>query len=162
MKKHLSKRRVVVSALIAVLLAIASGVAYAYWTSTATGTGTASAAAASGAITVTGTVESGIYPGGSKAVHFTAANSSTTSAPISSISLTSVSSSNSDCNTLLGTEAGQFSMDPVGLTGAPVVVPAGATALALAPDGLLKWLDASYSQNACKIAPLTLTFAVVS
>ena len=33
MKKHLSKKRVVLAAIVAVALAIGSGVAYAYWTS---------------------------------------------------------------------------------------------------------------------------------
>ena len=64
MKKHLSKRRVVVSALIAVLLAIASGVAYAYWTGGGTGTGPAAAGTTTG-LTVHQTSNIvGLYPGG--------------------------------------------------------------------------------------------------
>jgi len=43
MKKHLSKKRVVLAAIVVVALGIASGVAYAYWTSSASGTGTATA-----------------------------------------------------------------------------------------------------------------------
>ena len=64
MKKHLSKRRVVVSALIAVLLAIASGVAYAYWTGGGTGTGPAAAAAGTSAVTpIQTTALAAMYPG---------------------------------------------------------------------------------------------------
>ena len=64
MKKHLSKRRVVVSALIAVLLAIASGVAYAYWTGGGTGSGAASAATATSAVNpIQTTVLTAMYPG---------------------------------------------------------------------------------------------------
>src|SRR5450759_1033138 len=64
MQKHLSKKRVVLAAIVTVALALASGVAYAYWTSGGSGAGSAAAGTTSG-ITVNQTNSvSGLYPGG--------------------------------------------------------------------------------------------------
>jgi hypothetical protein len=66
MKKHLSKKRVVLAAIVVVALAIASGVAYAYWTAGGSGTGTAAAAASTSNLTVNqSTVLAAMYPGDS-------------------------------------------------------------------------------------------------
>jgi hypothetical protein len=63
MKKHLSKKRVVLAAIVVVALAIASGVAYAYFTATGAGTGNATVGSSAG-LTITSTAVSGLYPGG--------------------------------------------------------------------------------------------------
>jgi hypothetical protein len=65
MKKHLSKKRVVLAALVVVMLAIASGVAYAYWTAGGGGPGSATAGTTS-SITVnqTNSAITNLYPGG--------------------------------------------------------------------------------------------------
>ena len=65
MKKHLSKRRVVLAAIVAVVLAIASGVAYAYWTASGSGTGSAAAAASTSNVVVnqTALAAGALYPG---------------------------------------------------------------------------------------------------
>jgi hypothetical protein len=64
MKKHLNKRRVVLAAFVAVVLAIASGVAYAYWTAGGAGTGAGTAAVSTSNLTVNQTtVLTPMYPG---------------------------------------------------------------------------------------------------
>jgi|SRR5450759_2851616 len=63
MKKHLSKKRVVLAAIVAVALAIGSGVAYAYFTSAGTGQGNAAVGSSAG-IALSSANVSGLYPGG--------------------------------------------------------------------------------------------------
>lgn len=64
MKKHLSKKRVVLAAVVVVALAIASGVAYAYFSSGGNSTGTAGVGTSSSlTVSQTGSV-SGLVPGG--------------------------------------------------------------------------------------------------
>jgi len=160
MKKHLSKKRVVLAAIVAVVLAISSGIAYAYWTSSASGSGSAATAAAAGSITVTATPSGTLVPSGSANLAFTASSTATTQVPINKIVLASVTSSNVACNSLLSAQTGQFTMADVNLTGAPVFIAAGATNVALNPAGVLHWVDATYNQDACQSAPLSLTFTV--
>lgn len=64
MKKHLSKKRVVLAAIVAVVLAISSGIAYAYWTSTGTGSLTSATASTSVPFTaaLTGSAPSNLTP----------------------------------------------------------------------------------------------------
>jgi hypothetical protein len=64
MKKHLSKRRVIVAAFVAVALAIASSVAYAYWTAGGSGAGSGTAAGTPLVVNpVQTTVLTAMYPG---------------------------------------------------------------------------------------------------
>ncbi len=78
MKKHLSKKRVVLAAIVAVTLAIASGVAYAYWTSIGTGTGNAAVAAGDDVDIVVTDTGAALYPGGHATITFHIQNNSTT------------------------------------------------------------------------------------
>ena len=152
MNKHLTKRRVVVSAIV-VTLAIASGVAYAYWTSASSGSGTANAATPSGTITLHATGFAGIYPGGSKSVTFTADNATGASGYVATIVFGSVSSTGT-CQTMLAANPGQFTMANVTSN---TVVPSGASGFALTGSGTLAWSDlATIDQGACKGATLTL------
>jgi hypothetical protein len=152
MKKHLSKRRVVVSAIV-LTLAIASGVAYAYWTSTGAGSGTANAATPSGTLTLHATFPAGIYPGGNKSVTFTADNATGANGYVATIVFGSVTSTGT-CQTMLAANAGQFAMPTVTSN---TVVPSGASLFALTGSGTLSWTDlAAVDQSACKGAALTL------
>jgi len=112
MKKHLTKRRVVVSAIV-LTLAIASSVAYAYWTSTGAGSGTANALTPAGSLTLHATVPVGIYPGGSKTVTFTADNAMGSDGYVATIVFGSVTSSDGPCQAMLTATAGQFAMPTV-------------------------------------------------
>jgi hypothetical protein len=151
MKKHLSKRRVVVSAIV-VALAIASGVAYAYWTSTGSGSGTANAATPAGTLTLHAAGFTGIYPGGSKTVTFTADNAMGTDGYVTTIVFGSVTSTGT-CQTMLTANPGQFTMANVTSN---TVVPNGASGLALTGSGTLTWTNLAVDQSACKGAALTL------
>ena len=153
MKKHLSKRRVVVSAIV-VMLAIASGVAYAYWTSTGSGSGTASALTPSGTLTLHATGFLNISPGGSKTVTFTADNATGSDGYVATIVFGSVTSSDVPCQAVLTANAGQFAMPTVTSN---TVVPNLASGLALTGSGTLSWTDlAAVDQSACKGKSLTL------
>jgi hypothetical protein len=153
MKKHLSKRRVVVSAVV-VALAIASGVAYAYWTSTGSGSGTYNAATPSGTLTLHATGFLNIYPGGNKSVTFTADNATGANGYVATIVFGSVTSSDGPCQTMLTATANQFAMPTVTSN---TVVPSGASLFALTGSGTLSWTDlAAVDQGACKGKALTL------
>ena len=152
MKKHLSKRRVVVSAVV-LTLAIASSVAYAYWTSTGAGSGTANAATPVGTLTLHAAGFTGIYPGGSKTVTFTADNAMGTDGYVATIVFGSVTSSVPACQTMLTANPGQFTMATVTSN---TVVPNGASGLALTGSGTLSWTNLAVDQSACKGAALTL------
>jgi len=161
MKKHLSKKRVVLAAIVTVALAIASGVAYAYWTGGGgSGGGTANAAAsAPTTVLLHATVDTGIYPGGSKTVHFTADNLSTTSLQVNKIHLVSVASVGT-CQTLLTDNPNQFSMTDVN---ANTVIPAGQSTVSITTTGTLSWADLPIvNQDACKDAAFTLTLSATS
>jgi hypothetical protein len=154
MKKHLSKRRVIVSAIVVVALAIAGGVAFAYFSASGAGTGTAQSANPSSTITLNATFTDGIYPGGNKSVSFTADNGNPdTSSFVGTIQFGSVTSSNGACQTLLNAHADQFSM--VAVT-EDTRIAAGASGAALPNAGSLVWTDTDYAQDACKNVPLTL------
>ena len=63
MRKHLSKKRVVLAAIVVAALAIASGVAYAYFTATGAGSGSATVGSSAG-LTITSAAVTGLYPAG--------------------------------------------------------------------------------------------------
>jgi hypothetical protein len=162
MKKHLSKRRVVLAAIVAVVLAIGSGIAYAYWTSGGSGTGSAAtAAAATDAIRVTATVSPDIYPGETSTVSFSATNSASSSSPVGTIHLDSVTAPGLDysaCQTVLDNNPDQFQMEED--VSVATVIPANTTITpqVLTQKGFLHWDDGAYSQDACKDVTFTLTF----
>jgi hypothetical protein len=85
MKKHLSKKRVVVAAIVVVALAIASGVAYAYWTSTGSGSSNAATAATAGTFDVTVTLTGALHPNGTADVAGTVKNSTTSSLQLTKV-----------------------------------------------------------------------------
>ena len=159
MKKHLSKRRVVVAAVVAVALAITSGVAFAYFTASGSGSGTAAAGTAGNDLVVTGTPDAtALTPGGTGSViSFAVQNPSNFNQKISNILLVSIApdSDHSSCAVVLGTD---FSMADVAI-GVDGNIAPNAAAQALTETGTLRMLDSGISQNACKGASLTLTFS---
>ncbi len=132
------------------LVAIA-GFAYAYWTGTGSGTGSGTAGT-SGTSAITGTLAPGIAPGTSRAVSFTAANSSGSPIRITTIHLDSVAA-----------DAGHSGCTVADFTMADVTenhqVPAGATVEPLPTNGSVAYANTAVNQDACKDATLTLTFS---
>ena len=158
MKKHLSKKRVVLAAIVTVALALASGVAYAYWTSNGTGGATANAAAGSNTIGITATGVAGIYPSATgQTVTFSATNSGNTSSPVGTIKLDTVTSTGL-CQTMLTAHPNQFTMVDVPVTAPAVIAANTVTPVLLTPTGTLKWVDGAYDQSDCKNAALTFNF----
>ncbi|MGC9974334.1 MAG: hypothetical protein ABSC36_02935 [Gaiellaceae bacterium] len=158
MKKHLSKKRVVLAAIVVVALAIASGVAFAYWTSSGSGTASAAAAAGSAGVSVTqvGTV-SNLVPGGTaQAVDFKITNGQSVKQYISSVavSISSVTAPNSDgshpCSsadfTLVQPNAVNADLAP----GDTTFQPSGAS---------IAMKDTASNQDGCKGATVNLAFS---
>jgi hypothetical protein len=129
-------------------LAIASA-AFAYFTTTGSGTGTGTTGT-SAAVTIHGTVSSLLYPGTSSPVTFTVDNPSSGHQYVNTIQLTGVATdgAHSTCN------LADYTMANVS---AATDVPSG-NGNAITATGTLVMANTSVSQDACKNAPLTLTF----
>jgi hypothetical protein len=141
-----NKRRLGAIALLAV-----AGVAYAYWTGSGSGTGSGTVGT-SGSVTLTGNVAPGLAPGTSKAVSFTAANSTSSPIYVTTVHLDSIA-----------VDAGHAACVTADFTMADVTenhqVPAGATAEPLPTNGSLVMANTAVNQDACKNATLTLTLS---
>jgi hypothetical protein len=147
MKKHFTKKRVVLLALVIVALAVAGGVAFAYFSSTGTGTGNVSVGSSS-AVVIHGTTTDTLYPGTSATVHFSIDNPSPGHEYVQKIHLASVDTGSAQC-------------DPTWFTMSDVTVnqdfPSG-NGQSVTPTGTLNMANAATSQDACQGANLTLHF----
>ena len=146
MKKHLSKKRVVLAAIIAVALAISSGVAYAYFTSSGNGTGSAGVGSATG-IDLVGTATGVVTPDGDTAsVDVVVTNNGTGSQRVGTVQLESVT-------TPAGCDASAFSMAniPVNQT----LIAGGTTSV----NGILVMHNNGSNQDLCQGASLTLNLS---
>lgn len=149
-----TKKGVALIAVLTVAIAAAVG-AYAYFATTGSGSGTATSGSAPTAqITLHASFSSGIVPGGSESVSFTADNANTTSSErVNTISFGSVTSTGA-CQTFLTANPGEFSMAPVTSN---TTVAASASGAALSGIGTLQWADsATVDQTPCAGSPLTL------
>ena len=140
--------RKTVAGLTAAFLIIGGG-AYAYWTTTSAGTGSAPNAASNGTLTITATFASGLTPGASVPVTYTASNPGTSSLQVGTISHV-VSTSNASCS------PADFTISNVASN---TTVPAGASNFAIAGTGTLGFTDTAVNQDACKSATVTLTLS---
>jgi hypothetical protein len=149
MSRFTKRQRVFALAIVAVL--VTAGGAVAYWTGAGSGSGTGTVGT-NGSVVLTGSVASGIAPGTSEPVTFTAANAGTSPIQVSNVHLVSMTpdSGHADCLT------GDFSMADVPQD---QQVPAGATSESLANGGSLVYANTDISQDACKGATLTLTLS---
>ena len=147
-KKKFSRKAKITVSLAAFFLLAGGGIAYAYWTTTGTGSGATPAATSSGTVTIAASFTSGIVPGGTRAVTYTAANPGTSKLMVKDISHLVTTSD-------VGCLPAWFTIPPVNSN---TVVPAGATAQALTGSGTLTFVDsATVNQDACKGATITLT-----
>ena len=147
MKKHLSKKRVVLAAIITVALALASCVAYAYWTTSGNGISNAATACTAGNLTVSVTVAGGIHPGLSVAVTGTIANPTSSSIHVSSVAFASI-------DTVTNCAAGDFHFATVAPTNGATTLAAGTGSVGYV--GTLTMDDTGSPQDACQGQPLTL------
>jgi O-acetylhomoserine/O-acetylserine sulfhydrylase-like pyridoxal-dependent enzyme len=152
MRNLIRKTRVQV-AIGGVALLVVAGGAYAYFTSSGGGTGAATVGTST-PIVVHGTSASTLYPGTSSVVSFTVDNASPGAQFVNKIQLASVAAdaSHPTCATVLNTD---FSMPDV------TVARDFATGLGqtVTQTGTITMADTGISQDGCKGATLTLTFA---
>ena len=145
MRRHLTKKRVIVLAAVAVAVAVGT-TAFAYFTTTGQGTGSASVGSSS-AVTLHGATVDPLYPGTSTEVDFTVDNPSSGNQYVATIHLDSVTTdvAHSACN------MSDFTMPDVAVdhdftSGSGQAVAATGT-LSMADNG---------NQDSCQAAPLTL------
>jgi hypothetical protein len=152
MRSRLTKKRMLTLA--SVLVIALAGIAYGFYSSTGSGSGSGSAAAGDGsAIVLTGGTQSAdLVPGGNANIPLTAANSGT-SGTIRSITGTVAVD---DTHATAGCLASWFSI--ADRTGLSIAVANGDTATS-AGNSVVSMTSESTSQDACKGATLTYTFA---
>jgi hypothetical protein len=149
MKKHISKRRVVLSAIIALTLAIASGVAYAYFTSAGEGTGTAAVGNPT-TVQLVGTVTGTLYPAGDPAsVSVVVTNAGQGSQYVNDVQLASITPDALHA-TCVVTVPTAFAMADI------LVAQTLAKGASTTVTGSLQMKDTDVDQNNCKGASLTL------
>lgn len=134
---------------VVVLVGLAA-IAVAYFTSKGSGTGTATVGTTSPTVTITGTVEGALYPGGTPGkVKLTIKNNESASAYVRTVTLKKVEASDAECPT--GVPA-DFEMPTVAVNKS--IAAKGSTTA----EGELKMNNAEVNQDPCQGATLTLTF----
>jgi len=145
-------KKIVVSVSAAALVALGAGTAYAYWSTTGSGSGSAGVASSNGTLSLHASFASGLTPGASEDVAYTADNPGTSSLQVGTITPTvSVDAAHASAGCL----ASDFSISP---TVSNTTVPAHGTAVAVG-TGTLTFTDSSANQDGCKGATITLTLA---
>src|SRR5262245_12150725 len=145
MRKHLTKKRVVVLAVVAAVAAIGA-TAFAYFTTTGSGTGSASVGTSS-AVALHGTTVNTLYPGTSTEVDFTVDNPASGNPFVGTVKLDSVTTDPAHS----GCTMSDFTMQDVLVNHN---FPSG-NGQSVTPTGTLAMAD-NGNQDACKGAPLTL------
>lgn len=135
------------------------GVAFAYWTTSGSGSGSATAAASNGTLALSSATVSAITPGTNYPVAIKAANAGTTDLRVDGVS-TVISSSNTACQALITSGDSGLTFADVNTSGVNVAAAASDVTIG---TGSLNWANSvTVNQNACKSAPLTLTFTGTS
>ena len=148
MKKHLSKKRVVLAAIVAVALAISSGVAYAYWTSNGTGGGTANAAGGGSLAVDQPVAVSGLYPGiVDQDVSIVVTNNESYVQGLSAVDSSIDSIAPATCL------ESWFVVTDATVPASTTIDPGGSVTL----TGKIRMLEVDTNQNDCKNAVITLT-----
>ena len=141
-----NKKKIILAA--AAVVVIGAGSAFAYWSTTGAGTGSGTTAGSNGTIVLHASFGTGITPGGSKVVSFTADNAGTSNLQVGTVS--TVVTASGAC-------------DPSWFSVADVIedqtIAAGATGVALTNPGSLVFTDAPVNQDSCKNATITLTLS---
>ena len=152
MKKHLSKRRVVLLAVVVVALAIASGVAFAYFSSSGSNTGTAGVGSSQNlAVAQSGTVPSGLVPGGAaQDVKVTVTNNATFKQSLSALTI-----SLDDTQLPAGCSKDWFTVTSPTIA-LPIVLNASGGSTTL--TGSIQMTESNSLQDNCKDATLHLNF----
>ena len=151
MSRRFTRKRVVAVVGVVAALAIAA-TAFAYWTTTGSGTGTGTVSSDT-ARTITGTVASGLTPGGSETVTLTANKDANTTYKVGAITgVVTVGNAYDPSTNPTGCKAGDFHF-----TGpsADETVPAGSGTFTLT-SGTLAMDNTAANQDGCKNASISI------
>ena len=153
MRKHFSKKRVVLAAIIAVALAIASGVAYAYFTSSGSNTGSAGVGSDSGLQVDQVGAPANLQPDGvAHGITVRVTNNAAFQQSLKALTITVKSTGDAGC---LST---WFTVVSPSITSPPIVLDAtgGANDSIDLSDGSIAMNPSAQDQDACKGADITL------
>ena len=147
--RKLNKKSVAISA--AVFTIVGTGAALAYWTETGSGSGSAAAGSTSPVTVVQTSTVTGLYPGGpAQALSGTFNNPNPGKVFISTVKVTKVETSDANCL------AADFTIGGAANVNAEIAAGTGVGAW----NGLtIKLENTGVSQDACKNATVTLTYA---
>lgn len=146
MRKMTKKSKAAAVAASVALVAVGGGAAYAYWTTTGSGSGSGANSTGGGTVVLHAAFATGLAPGNSETVLYTADNASTTSTVVGALSA-AVTTSDSACL------PGWFTVT-AGTTNS--TVPAGTSGVSVG-SGTLTFLDSAANQEACKGAVVTVS-----
>jgi hypothetical protein len=147
-RKALTKKRFAVLGAVAVLAV--AGVAVAFWTASGSGSGSGTVASSNGSLVLHGSIASGLTPGGSEAVSFTADNTNSSSLQVGTVhAVVSIDAEHAEA----GCKASDFSIAD---TVENQTIPAKTSSVALANDGSISMTDSEANQDACKGAEISL------
>ncbi|SFT57456.1 hypothetical protein [Arthrobacter sp. ov118] len=146
MRKLTKKSKVIGVAASVALVAVGGGTAYAYWTTTGSGAGTAANSTGGGTVTLHASFDSGLAPGNSVPVTYTADNSTNTGTVVGALTA-GVTTSAAGCL------PAWFSVS-ADTTNSPVAANSTGTEVG---SGTLTFLNDDANQDACKSAVVTVT-----
>jgi hypothetical protein len=127
-----------------------AGIAVAFWTASGSGSGSGTVASSNGSLVLHGSIASGLTPGGSEAVSFTADNTNSSSLQVGTVNaVVSIDAEHAEA----GCKASDFS---VADTVENQTIPANTSGVALANDGSISMTDSEANQDACKGATISL------
>jgi len=144
-----TRKRKVIALAVGGFIVAGAGVAFAYWTTTGSGTGSQTNASSNGTVTLHAAFTTGLTPGGTKTVTYTADNPGTSSLRVGTITpVVSIDAA----HVTLGCLVADFTI-PV--TVSNTTVAAGGSGVA-AGTGTLSFADTGINQDGCKGATVTL------
>ncbi len=148
-RKLLRNKRALSALGIVTVLAVA-GVAVAFWTASGSGSGSGTVASSNGSLTLHGSIASGLAPGGSESVSFTADNSGTSGLQVGTVhAVVSIDAVHAEA----GCKASDFTIAD---TGENQTIAAGTSGVALANSGTISMTESASNQDACKEATISL------
>ena len=141
------KKKIIVGAVAAAVIASGAGAAYAYWTTGGTGDGSGTTATSNGSLTLHANFDaSTLTPGGSVPVAYTADNTGSSNLYLTTLSVSSITTSPSTC---LATDFN------ASVTATPKQIDAGATGVSVG-SGTLTFANTNANQDDCKGATVTV------
>jgi hypothetical protein len=147
-RKGITKKRFAVLGAVAVLAM--AGVAVAFWTASGSGSGSGTVASSNGSLVLHGSIASGLTPGGSEAVSFTADNTNSSSLQVGTVhAVVSIDAEHAEA----GCKASDFSIAD---TVENQTIPASSSSVALANNGSISMTDSEANQDACQGATISL------